>query len=487
MRKLVLASLVATAVALAQYYPPGGGGAGTGTVTSVDASGGVQTTSGAPIVLNGTIRGAELVNTQTGGTYAILDGDRGKLVSISFATAQATSIAQAGAGGLFLSGWFVDVENTGAGTVTITPATSTIDGAASIALTASQGVRIVSNGTNYFTQRGMVGGSNWNGTIDFGSISDGTCAASTFIATGATVTTVVTPRWPSNLEAGLVGTMIVNAADTIAVRLCNFSGAPLDPALHTFAAYTGISGGGGGGGASVTIGPWASLPASPAALGDTYKCADAPYEYVGTGSPLVWQAYYSTHPVTEPVSGSFTWVNQGAATIEATHGGFYLYAPADGNLNIKIRDIALPVAPYTLTTAFVPMMFSSNFASLGLVLRDSVSGGLVQFGIRSSGGNLQLISYKFNSPTSYNSSYIESTYFGQGMPGLVSGLMWLKIVDNNTNRIFYHSHDGYHWRQFYSVGRTDFITPDFAGVFVDAQNGTYDAGISLVHWNVTSP
>jgi hypothetical protein len=52
----------------------------------------------------------------------------------------------------------MDVQNRGAGTVTITPTTSTIDGAASIALTQNQGIRVVSDGTNYFTMRG-IGGS----------------------------------------------------------------------------------------------------------------------------------------------------------------------------------------------------------------------------------------------------------------------------------------------------------------------------------------
>ena len=59
-------------------------------------------------------------NPQTGATYAILTGDRGKLVTIAYATAQATSIAQAGSTG-FPDGWEVTVLNSGAGTATITP------------------------------------------------------------------------------------------------------------------------------------------------------------------------------------------------------------------------------------------------------------------------------------------------------------------------------------------------------------------------------
>lgn len=98
------------------------------------------------------------VNAQTGTTYTFLNTDSRKLVTFTNASAIAATLPQAGASSSFLSSWYVDVQNRGAGTVTITPTTSTIDGAANLALTTKQGVRIFSDGTNYFTQRG-VGGS----------------------------------------------------------------------------------------------------------------------------------------------------------------------------------------------------------------------------------------------------------------------------------------------------------------------------------------
>lgn len=96
----------------------------------------------------------ELVNAQIGITYTYLTGDKGKLVTHSNAAAIAGTLPQAGAS--FPSGWWVDVQNRGAGTLTITPTTSTIDGATSLALTTGQGVRLASDGANYFTQRGAA-------------------------------------------------------------------------------------------------------------------------------------------------------------------------------------------------------------------------------------------------------------------------------------------------------------------------------------------
>jgi hypothetical protein len=87
-------------------------------------------------------------NPQSDTTYAILTGDRQKLVTLTNGAAIAVSIAAAGSTG-FPDGWETTVLNSGAGTATITPATSTIEGAATFTLTTGQSARIISNGTNY--------------------------------------------------------------------------------------------------------------------------------------------------------------------------------------------------------------------------------------------------------------------------------------------------------------------------------------------------
>lgn len=119
------------------------------------------------------------VNSQTGTTYTYLDGDNTKLVTHSNASAIAGTLPNA-AGAGFDAGWWMEVQNRGAGTLTITPTTSTIDGAASLVLRTDQGVRIVSDGTNYFTERGMwwrtQGGAGVTCT-DSGNIT--TCAVDT--------------------------------------------------------------------------------------------------------------------------------------------------------------------------------------------------------------------------------------------------------------------------------------------------------------------
>jgi hypothetical protein len=94
-----------------------------------------------------------LQNAQTGTSYTIVDGDRGKLITLNNSSAVAVTLPQAGSGGGFGAGWVSRVENIGAGTATITPTTSTIDGAASITLAQYQGVWLWSDATNYLTLR----------------------------------------------------------------------------------------------------------------------------------------------------------------------------------------------------------------------------------------------------------------------------------------------------------------------------------------------
>ena len=133
------------------------GGAGTGTVTSITPGAGhvssvTAACSQTAITAAGTVSTAECTNAQTGTTYAIVDGDRGKLVTASNAASQAYSIAQAGNSSAFQAGWYVDVSNVSTnalGVVTITPTTSTINGAATLKVLQGQSVRIVSDGTNY--------------------------------------------------------------------------------------------------------------------------------------------------------------------------------------------------------------------------------------------------------------------------------------------------------------------------------------------------
>lgn len=97
-----------------------------------------------------------IVNPQTGTTYTYLTGDYGKLVTHTNGSAIAGTLPQAGAA--FPANWFMFVQNRGAGALTITPTTSTIDGGTTLVLNQNEGALVVSDGTNYFSMRGKATG-----------------------------------------------------------------------------------------------------------------------------------------------------------------------------------------------------------------------------------------------------------------------------------------------------------------------------------------
>lgn len=166
-------------------------GAGSGTMTSVTAGAGLSSagvgSTGGSLTVSGTLTQVEAVNAQTGTSYTIVAGDHAKLVTLSNASSVAVTLGQAT--GSFAAGWFCDVANKGAGVVTITPTTSTINGAATLVLSRGQSVRVVSDGTNWQVAqgRGIAGATT---TVASASTTDiGAIATDRVSITGTTTIT----------------------------------------------------------------------------------------------------------------------------------------------------------------------------------------------------------------------------------------------------------------------------------------------------------
>jgi hypothetical protein len=73
--------------------------------------------------------------------------------------------------------------------------------------------------------------------LNYASISNGSCAADQNLTlTGANPGDAVAPGWPSALPPGVLGSMFVNSTNTVTVRLCNLSGATVQPPSATYRA-----------------------------------------------------------------------------------------------------------------------------------------------------------------------------------------------------------------------------------------------------------
>lgn len=169
------------------------------------------------------------VNAQTGTTYTVQASDNGKLITFSNGSAIACSLPDASG---FDPQFTFAVTNLGAGTVTITPATSPstchIDGAASLVLTTGQGAHIYSDATDYFTERGGGGGAVAS------SFADNETPSGTVNGSNVTFTLAHTPSPAGSLQLYVNGVLQIAGTDyTLATATITFGSAPSTGALLT--------------------------------------------------------------------------------------------------------------------------------------------------------------------------------------------------------------------------------------------------------------
>jgi hypothetical protein len=197
-------------------------------------------------------------------------------------------------------------------------------------------------------------------------------------------------------------------------------------------------------------------------------------------------------PMTPIVDASYSWVNQGSATIDITHGGEILSVPAGaGSDALRLRVKSIPAAPYTVTVACIPLFpFPSNFNACGIALRDSGSSKIITFGLSSDStqwATSQVLSIiKWTNATTFSAFYTPTPTVAASYAALtpyqMGPCLWLRIRDDNTNRVLSISSDGETFHQLHTVGRTDFITPDQIGFFVNQQNATYGVKLNVLSW-----
>jgi hypothetical protein len=229
----------------------------------------------------------------------------------------------------------------------------------------------------------------------------------------------------------------------------------------------------GGGGDSTHTAAYASRPAAGNA-GDAFFPSNGFYVERDTGA--AWVPWGPLFPFTAPVSGDYAWINQGSASVVTTNGGIYLSTPADAGTgaNLRIRKKAAPSVPYTVTMAFMPLMVSTSH-TVGLCFRQSSDGKIATFGLEN-GATPRLVSYKYTDETNFSASYTTLDI------GTRPSLWFFRIADNNTNRICSFSFDGQNFFEVHSVGRTDFLTADEVGFFIQSANTTYGDGMTVLSW-----
>lgn len=170
-----------------------GGGNATlqGTLTGF-ATGDYLCGNSTPIIVN-CVAGV-VPNTQTGTTYPIVAGDRGKMLFCTEASAtMAVSLPQAGTTG-FAGNFFFGIRNDGSFACTITPTVSTVNGAASLTLLPGMQANFSSDNSVYK--------ATLSGTITPLTFAKLPSCSSTWEGWSAPVTDSTTVTWGATITGG---------------------------------------------------------------------------------------------------------------------------------------------------------------------------------------------------------------------------------------------------------------------------------------------
>jgi hypothetical protein len=371
MMKLRAALLAAAFAALcisdagAQSLSIGGGGSGSSGAASVNGGNSIlcSPTTGS-VICSGTVT----LNTQTGTSYPTVASDGGKLVTLNNASPVAVSLSQANQTG-FTSGFGLEYQNLGAGLVTITPATSTINGAATLTLNQYDDVVVHSDGTNYYATKvsasaggtpcsltalslqynnagafGCVSGVTSNGTLMTFANSDlvmtgSSTGATTFTSDNAGASnftihvpaandTLVTLAASQTLTTKTLTTPTINGAALSGT----FSGAATLSGNDTFSAAGDLSSG---------VGPAVSVTGAPITGGSGTTTVPLVYCNGGT-APTTWSTsgtYLGCNAVSG-FAGNFIdlHLNGGASLFSINSGGAITNASnISSNGNIKMN------------------------------------------------------------------------------------------------------------------------------------------------------
>lgn len=223
---------------------------------------------------------------------------------------------------------------------------------------------------------------------------------------------------------------------------------------------------------------YGSAPSAPFA-GDLWLPSDSFYQLRYSGSTWVpWGPFF---PFTQPDDSAFAWINQGSATVSAANGGIHLMAPAQAADSLRVRKMTAPATPYVITAAFLFNGFAppATSQSFGLLFRQSSDGKIHACQHNVLNSDVLLTSRKWTSATVFSADYAIEKFHQAG------SAWWLRIADNGTNRICSFSGDGINWTDFHTIGRTNFLTADEVGFFVNDFTNTYPVRTTLLSFKVS--
>lgn len=229
------------------------------------------------------------------------------------------------------------------------------------------------------------------------------------------------------------------------------------------------SGAGGGSGNVTDAGAVGGEPGTPN-TGDLYFTNVSLERFDST-----WQSWGPIYALHDPLALSWSWINQGGASVDVSNGGIYILAPASASQSIRARVKAQPTAPYVIDIAWLPLIYPADYGLVSLGWRESGSGKLshIRYGWVS---GVWQFAFIHSTGATTDAAAVASITFGRSAP------LFVRLQDDSTNHKVFISEDGQHWLLLYSESRTAYLTADQVFFGADSRNGSHDCGVTILSW-----
>lgn len=227
----------------------------------------------------------------------------------------------------------------------------------------------------------------------------------------------------------------------------------------------------------VQSGTYASIPSTGRVTGDLYFCTDTSQVFRWSGS--VWVPFGPIWKLGDCTLQTWSWVNQGSASVASNGSSLYLTAPSNGGSNsARMRVHTAPSAPYSFTAKLNLQCdwSESGYGSGGVGFRESSSGKMVTCEVwtqTGGGGSFIFRVVKWTDSTNISSTPVNANYYGYGD-------LFIRLADNGTNRIISVSPDGINFIAINTEARTTFLTADQVGFGCNPYS--QESGVGLLSW-----
>lgn len=188
-------------------------------------------------------------------------------------------------------------------------------------------------------------------------------------------------------------------------------------------------------------------------------------------------------------SSSFTWVNQGTATVSnLPFGGLSFTIPRSAGIDVRGMVRTAPSTPYTITamvthTAGLVRATANDFPWIGIGFRESATSKFTP---------IRQWPEPAVSVLNYTNETTTSTVVYESIVAYEPTRQYLQIEDDGTNLYWRRSNNGIHWIELATALRGAHFTtaPDQVGVFIHGRWGTATGSNTnhvgnLLHWSET--